>query len=56
MKKLLILLFLVSQFCFSQNYTSITVNYKAIIESIKIDFPKNKEVTKEEYLKKISIK
>ena len=44
------------QFWFLPNYTSITVNYKTIIESIKIDFSKNKEVTKEEYLKKINIK
>ena len=40
MKKQFILLYLLSQFCFSQNYTSIKVNYKAIVESITID-PKN---------------
>ncbi|MVO08776.1 GLPGLI family protein [Flavobacterium sp. TP390] len=42
MKKIVILFFLVSILCFSQNYSSIVVNYESIVEPIKID-PKNVE-------------
>lgn len=42
MRKKIIILFIFSQFCFSQNNYSITVKYEAIIASLKIDSTNNK--------------